>query len=529
MKSRRVLSVALLYGSCLCLAALLSSCGSSDDPSKQESGDRADSMSKEFTLPPPKPPFENWPDPALVICVTGETHGYLEPCGCSETQSGGISRRADLFRQIEERGWPRASLDLGGSLRRNRLQSKIKFELMLDALKEMDYSGMGLGREELRLDPYNYYLLTLDTEDQLPLWGANVSIAGFDEYPKRHGKIDVDGKTVGVVAVIGNSLRAEAIPSANAGDGEPPPVDVLDPIEAIKQQLAELGVEKPDEKPDLLILLSHAGLEESRALAKAFPQFDVVISAGGPEDPNGKPEEVGPDKTMLVTVGHKGKHVGVIGYYPDQEPKLRFELIELDNTRFQDTPAMQDIMRRYQERLDEEQVADNMKRVQHETGANYVGAEVCGECHKKAYGKWEHTKHHLAYESLSKGRKGQEDGWISRIHDPECLCCHVTGWNPQDVFPYETGFVNEATTPHLAGQQCENCHGPGSIHAELEQKRVAGDIKPQDEQLLNWRKELHLNQEIAEKQLCNKCHDLDNSPNFDFQKYWKEIAHPGRD
>ena len=28
---------------------------------------------------------------------------------------------------------------------------------------------------------------------------------------------------------------------------------------------------------------------------------------------------------------------------------------------------------------------------------------------------------------------------------------------------------------------------------------------------------------------CLGCHDLDNSPDFDFQKYWPEVAHEGMD
>lgn len=27
---------------------------------------------------------------------------------------------------------------------------------------------------------------------------------------------------------------------------------------------------------------------------------------------------------------------------------------------------------------------------------------------------------------------------------------------------------------------------------------------------------------------CMECHDLDNSPDFDFQKYWKEVEHHGK-
>ena len=30
-------------------------------------------------------------------------------------------------------------------------------------------------------------------------------------------------------------------------------------------------------------------------------------------------------------------------------------------------------------------------------------------------------------------------------------------------------------------------------------------------------------------QNCMQCHDLDNSPDFDFQTYWPQVAHEGKD
>jgi len=45
------------------------------------------------------------------------------------------------------------------------------------------------------------------------------------------------------------------------------------------------------------------------------------------------------------------------------------------------------------------------------------------------------------------------------------------GWNPQEFFPYVSGFESLEATPHLAGNSCENCHGPGTAHVAAE----AGD------------------------------------------------------
>ena len=124
------------------------------------------------------------------------------------------------------------------------------------------------------------------------------------------------------------------------------------------------------------------------------------------------------------------------------------------------------------------------------------------------------------------------------MHDPECLACHVTGWHPQKYFPFETGYVSLKDTPKLVGNGCENCHGPAARHAAVEN----GEIDVNDAERNKLRAELRLKivpnegnksgQEYDKGkvvQMCMQCHDLDNSPDFDFQKYWPKVKHVGKD
>jgi hypothetical protein len=48
----------------------------------------------------------------------------------------------------------------------------------------------------------------------------------------------------------------------------------------------------------------------------------------------------------------------------------------------------------------------------------------------------------------------------------------------------------------------------------------------QQEQL---RAEMRLTLAEAKKNTCYTCHDIDNSPDFDFEKYWEEVKHKGMD
>src|SRR5262249_53590953 len=109
----------------------------------------------------PPPPFRGWREPAAVLVLTGQQHGYLEPCGCSELQPGGMAQRADFLRLVrEEKGWPVVPLDVGGTLleeRVSRLQSKLKYDAILKGLEMLGYKALQLGLEDLMLGPEKLY------------------------------------------------------------------------------------------------------------------------------------------------------------------------------------------------------------------------------------------------------------------------------------------------------------------------------------------------------------------------------------
>lgn len=80
----------------------------------------------------------------------------------------------------------------------------------------------------------------------------------------------------------------------------------------------------------------------------------------------------------------------------------------------------------------------------------YIGAERCSLCHIDTHATWTNTVHAGAFQTLKN---------IKMEKNASCLPCHVVAYGTT------TGFINEETTPHLAGVQCENCHGPAAAHA----------------------------------------------------------------
>ena len=472
------------------------------------------------------PIWTKWPKPEAVLMISGEQHGFFEPCGCTSSQMGGMARRADLLKRLNDVDWDVRGIDLGGLPRRTVRQAQIKFETSLKALRDLRYVAVGLGPEDLRLQP-DFLLSQIDPDDasdEVRFVSANLVFYDSPELgiPVPSRIVEFGGRRVGITSVLSESTNA-----ATFTEGTNTGITWSDPNAAIEKVLQDFEIQQVDFR----ILLSHSSPNESRKLAADHPHFDVIVMAQGFSDPDpvAEPEQVG--DTLLLQVGHKGKYVGVLGLYSgEDEPSLRYQLVPLTRSEFADTPQMVDHMRDYQQWLQYEQVAVQDGVIGHPTGASFTGAAKCGECHTDAMKIWEKTPHAHAFESLDPAneREGYERlNGVPRIHDPECLSCHVTGWNPQEYIRYRSGFLNKefaqteedsALQVMLAGNQCENCHGPGSRHVELAEA----------DELDLARKEVKVSLEQA-KAICYGCHDTDNSPDFDFEQYWPEVSHYGMD
>ncbi len=325
---------------------------------------------------------------------------------------------------------------------------------------------------------------------------------------------------------MSDTIRKAVIPDRTAEENANADLTWTDPAPVLTEVLAKLD----EEKVTFRILLSQSTLEESRKLATDYPQFDVIVTANGFGEGERQPEKIG--NVRLLQVGEKGKQVGLIGLYPDEkENPVRFELITLSGDRFPDSEAMITLMQDYQGQLKDQNTVTAEPAVAHPSGAKFVGASKCGECHTKAFEIWKDTAHAHAFESLDPAnkRKGHERlHGVLRTFDPECLACHVTGWDPTEYARFDSGFLNEEfaveeneKTLHslLAGNQCENCHGPGSQHVELIE---AGNNEAAA-------KLMKVTLEQADTVTCRKCHDVDNSPDFNFQEYWEQVKHYGKD
>lgn len=458
----------------------------------------------------------DWPKPQALLLFTGQQHGYIEPCGCTglENQKGGLNRRDTLLTQLKSRGWDVVPMDVGNFERRVGRQAEIKFQTSVEALKDMQYRCGTLGVDDLKLSSTHLLALTAtEGKTETPFISANAYVL-IEEYMPKSKIIEVGGRKIGVTAILGDSFAPELSTSSDviiAGAAES-----LRPVVA---QLKKAGC-------DYLVLLAHATLQESQELAKEVPGFDLVVTAGGYPEPQYQLEDVEGSPTKMAQVGAKGMYTVMVGLYPDRDTPVRYQRVAL-SSQFADSPRMLQRFATYQKQLQSLGLDGLGVRAQALEGdLKYVGSENCGDCHSKAFQVWKDSTHANATESLVK--PPNDRSMIPRHFDPECLSCHVTGWNPQNYYPYASGFASLEKTPLLAGMGCENCHGAGSAHVAAE----SGDVEADQKILEQLRAKMRLPLAEARDQ-CVRCHDQDNSPDFQhegaFEEYWHQIAHPGKD
>lgn len=457
---------------------------------------------------------EDWPVPKVVFYITGQQHGYLEPCGCTglSNQKGGLNRRDTLLSQIKARGWTTVPIDAGNQIRRIGRQAELKFLNSAKAFRELDYKAVAFGPDDLRIG-VDYLMLAMTNEEgdaESPFVASNVSI--FDDYVDQFKIIETDTMKIGITSI----LETEKLTGGNSDFLEIKPVDETLPTTLESLQKMEC---------DYKILIAHTSLDRSRELAMKYSDFDLVVTAGGFGEPTYKPEEFEGIQTKMVQVGVKGMYVGLLGIFENPATPVRYQRIAL-SSQFEDSDRITEMFAKYQDSLRDNGFAGlGLRPALHRSGREFVGSETCGECHTTAYEIWEGTPHSHATDSIVTPPERSE---IARHFDPECLSCHVTGWNPQDFLPYKSGYESLELSAHLVANGCENCHGPGSAHVAAEY----GDVDADEALLAELRNEMRLPYDKA-RDKCLDCHDIDNSPDFHhdgaFEEYWDQVKHYGKD
>jgi 2',3'-cyclic-nucleotide 2'-phosphodiesterase (5'-nucleotidase family) len=418
-------------------------------------------------------------DDRVTLFVSGDTRGYLEPCGCRRDQAGGLPARMTLTKAS---GAPnRLLLDVGNLTSGGRSYELLKLHYVLLGMEKMGYDAVNLGAREAGLDRET--LARSLGESRLPFVSCNLldQTTGRPIVPPGIVK-EIAGVRIGITGV-----------TECAEEQVGPGLRVRPAAEALAETLPDLK-----RRCDFLVVLAWARPETLHDIANRFHEVDCLLGGDVPQSSESA-ETV--NRAVAFNVTDKGKVLGKLSFKRDRSG---LALVSSQAIKVKDTvapaPEMTSLITEYKESLRQrseetasEEGMDPISRAQ--TSADlYVGQQACASCHPAAHHVNSAAAHTRALESLVAKRSE---------FDPECLRCHAVGYGARD------GFLNQMRTPALAGVQCESCHGRGGDHVKAMQaaRHVRSTFRP------------------VTPNTCVRCHDKENSENFRYDAYWSKIAH----
>ena len=268
-----------------------------------------------------------------------------------------------------------------------------------------------------------------------------------------------------------------------------------DPVRAVNKIKQKI-------KHDIFILIVHAQGERIHEIISGCGKDADLIIDGETGRVEGKPRIVVGKPVVCNNFG--GRHVSYIdivrlgqdaGFSVDQPMVTRVVAKEVTPD-----PQMEALVAKYEAERSAIIKAERERRereiMKNRKPANmYLGSNWCGSCHQSIVETWQKTRHASAIDILKKKNK---------VHDPECLVCHVTGVGNRNAVG---GFISMELNPQMANVQCEVCHGPGGKHAQ-NPKQIK--MTP-----------------VTEKG-CRSCHNHDTDPDFSYQHDLTIINH-GKD
>ena len=496
----------------------------------------------------------------IDLFAFGRQLGTIAPCGCTADPLGGL-QYAFGYIEAESSAGQRLILEPGSFLFPDPegaeapvgppgwAQAEQRAKLLQGRFSKLDGLVSGFGPTDLaRPDDPGQAMA------DLPMPRVLANTAAAPDGVASHRLVPVGrGLQAAVTAVIDPAIADHA-----RGSWAPDYPEVGEPIAALKALAPELA------KADLQIVMVHGPRDLAESIAREVEGLDVVVMGGELHNPDRarvgtSAAQIG--STWILEPGDRGQTIAHLtlslgpdlgeGELPDAwtlvpspEQKTReLERLEAKLAKFADDPSAD---ARFIERLEADRdrlkaelenpaisadvaaavipaqtkvscrlpVDDVAKTALNdydgwvaeknreafagvhapapEKGrAGYAGIEACADCHDEAVAFWKSTIHADAYGTLVEANKQ---------YDLSCVNCHVTGFR-------EPGGSEVVENAHLQSVQCEQCHGPGSLHVE-------------DPSTDNIRLE-------APAKVCLTCHTPEHSDTFDYQPYLRDILGEG--
>ncbi len=292
------------------------------------------------SAPPPAAPAPQRAPRTVVFAHTNDLHAHHQPDASGRGGLAAISGVMERARQQHGEGRVLA-LDAGDIVSGSPLDEYeahgVKTAVMLDFLEAVGYDAWALGNHEF--DRGLDVTRQLVEASAVPVLSCNLTNA---EGGPAFGNLaaskvfEVDGVTVGVIGATTQSV-AKYTRADLAG------VVIGDPVACVRAEVARL---RPS--VDVLVALSHMGIEEDRNMAASVPGLDLVIG-GHSHTFAERAERVG--TAWVVQAGCYAEALG-LGVYDVDAKTFSWSLIRPDASASADArPAVVALDRRWTEVL----------------------------------------------------------------------------------------------------------------------------------------------------------------------------------
>lgn len=483
-----------------------------------------------------------------TIFYSAETHGVLEPCGCTSDPLGDFARASGLVRAAAGRGKNVLLVDAGGLSyaggtlsAKQQPAAKLRAEFLSREIVRLPFGGAALGDTDLAAGVAQVKPRRL---------AINLDGASLVE-PSRI--VEVGGIKIGVLGIADPAVARTA--GLAAREAEPA---ARAEVVRLRQAGAEIVVLlAPVERPvarglartssaDFVVVGKNVGkgMDRAEQVGDAFVvapadelqylgRLDIVlrgqgpravgqrlVDAGGPaqakqrlaelartlarldadlarwqKDTSADPSFVaGKAREREALRAEQARLAGGDWRPPATGSYFTSTLVPIRRTLPRD-PALAASLRKLDRSIGATNLAMAEPPPPPEPGRPFfVGGAKCVSCHKSAARAWQRTRHAHAWRTLV--AIGKE------AHD-ECVSCHVTGYG-------EVGGSSLGHTRGLEDVQCEACHQPNSIHVEKKGKEspYAGSLG-------------------TPESVCVRCHNENHSDTFQYDAYLRDALGPG--
>lgn len=347
-----------------------------------------------------------------VLLISGDSLGYLSPCGCTEPMVGGLRRRITAIKQMSVPN-KTTVIETGGTVEGTGRQDQMKAEAIAETMKLVKVAAINFGLEEARLGV------------QLGHLSGNAMVAtGLEPATMQTHRF----KKSGPFLIGGIDPRRQELASATKAVVD----DVDSSVQALLDEAKAAGL--------VPVLMTRGDAGHAETLAKKHSALRLIVCSTK-SSPYEVPKEVG--DTLIVTPGEHGKFVLRMEW--DGKRFTNYKFVTL-GPEYADDEQAQEVYMAYLSRVTRE---DLLSMVPRSGSPKYYGNALCISCHSAEGRIWKESAHAHALATLEK--EGHD-------RDPDCVACHVVGLNTT------TGFKDRKVTPNLTDVGCESCHGPGETH-----------------------------------------------------------------